>query len=244
MYSGLHITAIIPALNEEDAIGQVVSDLLKLKDNEGLTIIDQVIVGDNGSTDKTAHIAENAGALVIFEPKKGYGAACQAALKHIDKTDIVVFVDGDCSIVVGQTLTLLEALADGADLVIGSRVKGYIEPGAMSWPQHIGNGLIAGIIAKLWQAKVTDLGPFRAIRYQALLSLGMQDQTYGWTVEMQAKALQHHLIMSEVPVDCRVRIGQSKVSGTIRGVIGAAYGMLSMVFKLRWQESINKPKLL
>ncbi|PPD05175.1 MAG: hypothetical protein CTY29_02655 [Methylobacter sp.] len=245
MYLGLHITAIIPALNEEQAIGLVVSDLKNLMDKSGLPVIDRIIVGDNGSTDNTAQIAKQAGADVVYEPQKGYGSACLAALGQIQETDIVLFVDGDCSIVVSQTFDLLTAIVEGGDMVIGSRVLGYIEPGAMSWPQKMGNGFVAFAIAKLWRSTLTDLGPFRVIRYPALTNLEMQDKSYGWTVEMQAKALQKGLLVKEVPVDCRVRIGKSKVSGTLRGVIGAAFGMLGMIIRLKFNElkktGLSKP---
>lgn len=236
MYLGLHITAIIPALNEELAIGQVVSDLKDLKDKSGQPIIDRIIVGDNGSTDSTAQIAKHAGAEVVYEPQKGYGSACLAALSQIHETDVVLFVDGDCSIVISQTFELLNAIVEGGDLVIGSRVLGDIEPGAMSWPQTVGNSFVAFVIAKLWHSTLTDLGPFRAIRYPALTKLHMQDKSYGWTVEMQAKALQNGLMVKEVPVDCLVRVGKSKVSGTVRGVIGAAFGMLGMIIRLKLNE--------
>lgn len=235
MYKQLHITTIIPALNEEDAIGVVVGDLLALLDSDGKTIIDQVIVADNGSVDLTAMHAREAGAKVVSETRRGYGAACLAAMSSISETDVVLFVDGDCSVRVSQTNRLLGAIAEGTDMAIGSRCLGAIEAGSMSLPQHLGNGLIAKIIALVWRTQVTDIGPFRAIRYVALQKLAMQDQAYGWTVEMQVKAFQHGLIVREIPVDCLVRVGRSKVSGTVRGVIGAACGMFGMIARLWWQ---------
>ncbi len=246
MVKQLHITAIIPALNEESAIGLVVTDLLALQDSNGNAMVDQVIVADNGSVDLTAMHAREAGAKVVSETRRGYGAACLAAINSITETDVVLFVDGDCSIRVSQTSRLLDAIAEGADMAIGSRCLGYIEPGAMSLPQHLGNGLIARIIALLWQAPVTDIGPFRAIRYPTLQKLAMQDRAYGWTVEMQVKALQQGLVVREIPVDCLVRVGRSKVSGTVRGVIGAACGMFGMIMRLWWQgrhakKSNNSP---
>lgn len=236
MYRGLHVTAIIPALNEEDAIGQVVRCLLALQDPCGMPIVDDVIVGDNGSVDATALRARNAGARVVAEPRRGYGAACQAAIDNAGETDVILFVDGDCSVVVAQAIGLLDAIAEGVGLAIGSRTCGYVEPGAMTWPQQIGNRLVATLISWLWATEVTDLGPFRAIRYRSLQSLAMQDRAYGWTVEMQVKVLQQGLAVREVPVDCRIRLGRSKVSGTVRGVIGAACGMLGMVMRLWWRE--------
>lgn len=230
-----HITAIIPALNEEDAIGVVVRDLLALQDSDGEAIIHQVIVADNGSIDLTALRARAAGAQVVSENRRGYGAACLAAMNSIIDTDVVLFVDGDCSVRVSQVPLLLDAMYKGADMAIGSRCLGTIEPGAMSLPQHLGNGLIAKMIALVWRTQVTDIGPLRAIRYPALQKLAMQDKAYGWTVEMQVKAFQQSLVVLEVPVDCLVRVGHSKVSGTVRGVIGAACGMFGMIARLWWQ---------
>lgn len=235
MYKQLHITAIIPALNEEDAIGVVVRDLLTQQDMDGKAIVDAVIVADNGSVDFTALRAREAGAQVVSETRRGYGAACLAAMKSIIETDVMLFVDGDYSVRVSQTNRLLDTIAEGADMAIGSRCLGTIEPGSMSLPQHLGNGLIAKIIALVWHAQITDIGPFRAIRYPALQKLAMQDQAYGWTVEMQVKAFQHGLVVREIPVDCLVRVGRSKVSGTVRGVIGAACGMFGMIARLWWQ---------
>jgi len=236
MYKQLHITAIIPALNEQDAIGQVVRDLLAQQDSEGKAILDKVIVANNGSVDLTEIRAREAGAQVISEPQRGYGAACLAAINSIIETDVVLFVDGDCSVSVTQSALLLDSISNGADIAIGSRCLGYIEPGSMSLPQRIGNDLIAKIISLVWQTQVTDIGPFRAIRYPALLKLAMQDPAYGWTVEMQVKALQQGLVISEIPVDCLIRVGHSKVSGTVRGVIGAACGMFGMIAYLWWQS--------
>jgi glycosyltransferase involved in cell wall biosynthesis len=236
MYKQLHITVIIPALNEEHAIGLVLKDLFSLQGGDGKVIVDQIIVADNGSSDLTAKYAREAGANVVLETQRGYGAACLAAINSITETDVVVFVDGDCSVRVSQTPRLLYALAKGADMAIGSRCLGTIEPGSMSLPQRLGNGLIARIIALVWRTTVTDIGPFRAVRYSALHKLAMQDQAYGWTVEMQVKAFQQGLVVREIPVDCLVRMGQSKVSGTVRGVIGAACGMFGMIAHLWWQD--------
>lgn len=235
MYRGAQITAIIPALNEELAIGRVVTGLLALSNDVGSQLIDLVIVADNGSSDQTAELAGKAGARIVSEPRRGYGAACLAAMNSITGTDLVVFVDGDCSIRLSQTEFLLEAIDNGADLVIGSRCLGTIETGAMTWPQRVGNALVAKLISVLWRQSVTDIGPFRAIRFAALQQLEMEDMAYGWTVEMQVKALQKDFVVREVPVDCLARVGRSKVSGTLRGVIGAALGMLGMVCRL-WLE--------
>lgn len=236
MYQNLHITIIIPALNEEQAIAQVVGNLLALHGPSGRPLVDTVIVADNGSTDATAALAKAAGAYVVFEPQRGYGAACLAAIGQITATDVVVFVDGDGSVNPLQVGHLLAHIANGADLVIGSRTQGYIQTGAMTWAQQVGTALVAAIIGLLWSAKVTDLGPFRAISEPALQALGMQDTSYGWTVEMQVKALQLGFTVVETPVDCLVRLGKSKISGTVRGVFGAAIGMLGMVIRLWWRQ--------
>lgn len=248
MYSGLHITAVIPALDEAEAIADVVADLVALHNEAGLAVIDDIIVADNGSIDDTAALAVQAGARVTHQFRRGYGATCLAALATIEEADVVLFVDGDRSVRVNQTFRLLDAIVAGADLVIGSRILGQVEPGAMTWPQRIGNRLVAGLITLIWRTPVSDLGPFRAIRLPALKRLDMQDSAYGWTVEMQVKALQHGLLIREVPVDCLVRIGRSKVSGTVRGVFGAACGMLGTVLMLWWRgqncqsHAANKPR--
>lgn len=236
MYKNLRVTAVIPALNEQAIIGTVVRELHALRNDNGGQLLDSIIVCDNGSKDSTALEAARAGARVVFEPHRGYGAACLAGIAAAGDTDAILFVDGDGSANVAQAVSLLDALADGASLAIGSRTLGWVEEGAMTWPQRIGNRLVASLIGLLWHARVTDLGPFRTIRTPALRSLNMEDRTYGWTVEMQVKALQQGLTVRDVPVDCRVRVGHSKVSGTVRGVIGAAFGMLSMIARLWWRE--------
>lgn len=235
MYAELHITSVVPALDEEEAIGLVVGDLLALRDARGRPLVDQVIVADNGSTDATAALARQAGARVVAEPRRGYGAACLAAIAEAGETDVFLFVDGDRSVAVEQVPALLAAIGAGADLAIGSRTLGRVESGAMTWPQVAGNRLVARLIARLWSAGITDLGPLRAIRRAALQRLDLRDRAYGWTVEMQVKALQHGLAIREIPVDCRVRLGRSKVSGTLRGVVGAGFGMLGMVLRLWWR---------
>ncbi|MGR8929623.1 MAG: glycosyltransferase family 2 protein [Gammaproteobacteria bacterium] len=232
MYKGLHITAVIPALNEAEAIYYVVSDLRSVRDDKGLVIIDDVIVADNGSTDDTAILAKQGGARVVHEARKGYGAACLAGISAASTTDVILFVDGDHSMVSHQAIGLLNAIYGGADLVIGSRTLGNIETGAMTWPQRVGNQLVTRLISLIWRTKVTDLGPFRAIRLSELNRLNMQDKAYGWTVEMQVKALQQGIKTQEIPVDCLVRVGRSKANGTARGVIGAASGMLGTVLRL------------
>lgn len=204
------------------------------------TVVDQIVVGNNGSTDNTAAIATAYGALVVSEPERGYGAACLAALAAPVEKDIIVFVDGDHSVVAQELLTLLKPIVDGADLVIGSRTLGHCEKGALTVPQIIGNKLATTLMRLLWSSNATDLGPFRAITQNALQDLKMCDRQFGWTVEMQVKALQRSMNIVEVPVTTHRRIGQSKVSGTVKGVIGAAHGILGTIGKLYWREKRGK----
>jgi len=236
------VSAVIPALNEELAIAKVIEQLKSQKNRHGQPLIDEIVVCDNGSSDATAAVARGCGAKVVFQPQRGYGIACQAALAQLQCRDLVLFMDGDDSCLASQAIDLLTVLNHNQDidLVIGSRELGQIEPGALTPPQRFGNWLATRLISLLWQHQATDLGPYRAIRYQALQALQMQDQTFGWTVEMQIKAIQQGLGTAEVSVDSSRRIGQSKISGTVRGVIGAAKGILGTIFSLRWQQYRKK----
>ncbi len=200
--------------------------------NSANPLVDQIIVCDNGSTDETAARAAASGAIVAFEPERGYGAACLAALAVEVEKDIIVFVDGDHSVVSSELPDIITPLLNGADLVIGSRTLGTTEKGALSIPQRFGNMLATLLISKLWSANVTDLGPFRATTQKTLLDLQMSDRNFGWTVEMQVRALQENKTIKEVPVSTMKRIGKSKISGTVRGVIGAGHGILGTIFKL------------
>ena len=242
MYRNLSIAAVVPARDEEGHIGAVVGELLALRDMAGAPLIDDFVVCDNGSSDATAQRAEQAGARVVYQPTPGYGIACLTALAAIASADVVLFSDGDGSFDAAQALRLLDAVADGADLAIGSRSLGRREPGALSLPQIWGNRLASLLIRGLWGARVTDLGPYRAIRTPALRRIDMQDRLYGWTVEMQVKAIAHGLRIVEVPVDTRRRrFGKSKVGGTLAGVVGASVGILSMIVKLRYRQA-RKPR--
>ncbi len=236
MYQNNKVSVVIPALNEAEAIGHVVADLRALQDDHGQAIIDEIIVCDNGSTDNTAHVAQIAGAVVVDQRQPGYGIACLTALATIETTDIVLFTDGDHSFYAPQAVSLISAVAADAHLSIGARNLGRIEPGALTVPQRFGNQLASWLIRRIWRQQVTDLGPYRAIRYAALQQLNMVDPTFGWTIEMQIKAIQHQFKTVEVPVDTRRRIGRSKISGTVIGTIKAGYGILSMIAKLRWRE--------
>ncbi len=238
MYLDQHITAVIPAFNEEPSIGIVVRNLLELQ-AAGTPLIDHVIVCDNASTDQTARRASDAGAAVVYEPRRGYGSACLAALGHLPETDIVLFVDADHSVDLSQTRDLLAAL-DNADLVIGSRRLGRAQAGAMTPQQIWGNRLVTFLMRQIWRQPVTDLGPFRLLRARTLAQLQMADTAYGWTVEMQAKALCLGLRVQEVPVHSLRRIGRSKISGTWRGTLGAMYGILTTLAGIAWRCKFNR----
>jgi len=239
MYKGHTVSVVIPALNEENAIGIVVKQLCELHDF-GQSVIDHIVVCDNGSTDNTTDVAKNAGAQVVYQNTPGYGIACLTAMAALPPSDIVLFLDGDDACFVKQALPLLQGIIDGNDLTIGSRNLGIIEPGALTQPQLFGNWLSSHLITLFWGQKITDLGPFRAIRSSALDIIDMQDTSFGWTVEMQVKAIIHGMKVAEFPVDSKVRIGESKISGTLKGSVKAGIGILSMIGKLFLKQSSLK----
>lgn len=222
------IKVIIPAFNEEESIGKVIKDIPSL--------VDEIIVVSNNSTDATEQNAKNAGATVLRESNKGYGYACLKGLNYISKQeiapDIIVFLDGDYSDYPEELLKLIDPIInENIDFVIGARTKELREEGSMTSPQIFGNWLATSLMSVFFNSTFTDLGPFRAIKYPRLLELKMEDKTYGWTVEMQLKALKKHLTYREIPVHYRNRIGVSKVSGTIKGAIFAGVKILSWIFK-------------
>jgi Glycosyl transferase family 2 len=221
------IAVVIPALNEEAAVGDVVTGVRAALGQH----LDQLIVADNGSTDRTAQVASAAGATVVSEPERGYGAACLAALALVKpEAEIVLFVDSDGSDIVADAPKIIASLVEGsADLVIGSRVAAFIEPGAMTVPQRFGNWLAPLLVRLIWDVRYSDLGPFRAIRRDALERLSMQDRDFGWTIEMQVRAAKQGLRIVEVPTGYRRRIGISKISGTIRGVLLAGTKILFVI---------------
>ena len=242
MYRGMTIGAAIPALDEEASIGQVLDGLRGLANDDGSPIIDDIVVCDNGSSDATAKRAEEAGARVVRESRRGYGSACLAAIAGLRSPGVVLFTDADHAFHAADAPRLLEGIAAGADLAVGSRTLGRREPGALTRSQEAGNRLATALIRRLWGQAVTDLGPYRAIRADTLAALGMRDAAFGWTVEMQVKAIQQGFRVVEVPVNTRARIGKSKVSGTVRGVVGAGFGILSTIAKLRWRQRNDAPR--
>ena len=222
------INVIIPAYNEGHAIGHVIKDIPQ--------IVKEIIVVNNNSTDNTQNAAKTAGATVINEPKRGYGYACLCGMNYISlqetKPDIIVFLDGDYSDYPQQLSQLVAPIIEkDIDLVIGARVRALREKGAMTYPQKFGNWLATKLMKLFFGARFTDLGPFRAIKYSKLLALHMEDKTYGWTVEMQLKAVKQKYSYVEVPMKYRNRIGVSKVSGTLKGAIFAGIKILTWIFK-------------
>jgi len=217
------IKVIIPAYNEQDSIANVVNDIPKIVD------------------ENTAINAKNAGATVLHERKKGYGHACLKGLEYIanqkEKTEIVVFLDGDYSDYPAQLSELIAPIInENIDFVLGARVKEQREYGAMTPQQIFGNWLATALMKLFFGATYTDLGPFRAIKYEKLMALKMEDKTYGWTVEMQLKVLRNKFTYLEIPVKYRNRIGVSKVSGTIKGAIFAGIKILSWIFKYSFKK--------
>ncbi|MTI39964.1 glycosyltransferase family 2 protein [Fulvivirga lutimaris] len=223
------VNVIIPAFNEENGVGSVIKEIPK-------GLVEEVIVVNNASTDQTETEAVKAGATVLKEEVKGYGRACLKGMHYISvkevKPDIVVFIDADHSDYPEEMSDLLKPIIDDdVDFVIGSRALGKKESGAMTPQQVFGNWLATSLMRLFYNVKFTDLGPFRAIKYEKLMALDMQDKTYGWTVEMQLKAAKMKMKCVEVPVNYRKRIGFSKISGTVKGTILAGYKIIWTILK-------------
>ena len=223
MRDGAVIGVVIPALNEEQAIGNVLAAIPRW--------VDDVVVVDNGSTDGTAQVVRTKGARLVTEPVRGYGAACQAGIRALRASDVVVFIDGDFSDRPEEMGSLVDPIVGGrADLVVGSRVTGRRQAGALSAQQRFGNWLACRLMRWFWDARYTDLGPFRAIGRPALERLDMRDRGFGWTVEMQIKGVRSGLRVQEIPVSYRRRIGVSKISGTLSGAVQAGFKIMFVIF--------------
>lgn len=223
------IYVIIPAFNEENGVGQVLSEI-----PEGL--VTEVVVVNNASTDDTERVAKAGGATVLREPVSGYGRACLKGIAYAKEAtpipEVIVFLDADHSDYPEEMIDLVHPiLQDKADIVIGSRVLGQKEAGSMTPQQIFGNWLATRLLKLFYGVKFTDLGPFRAVRFSSLIEMNMQDKTYGWTVEMQLKAAKMKMRCLEVPVRYRKRIGFSKISGTLKGTVLAGYKILYTIFK-------------
>ncbi len=226
------VALLMPALDERQALAQLLDELPRQR-------YARLLVIDNGSTDGTAAAARAGGAEVVSEPRRGYGQACLTGLSALGgDADIIVFMDADGSDVPSEAERLLEPILGGeADLVIGSRALGAAEPGAMTWPQRWGNRLSVALIRLLFGQRYTDLGPFRAIRRESLEGLGMRDTNFGWTAEMQVKAVKRGLRVLEVPVSYRRRVGRSKISGTVSGVLKAGTKIIWTILRLRFANT-------
>lgn len=227
----MKVKVIIPVFNESGSIGHVIREIPG-------HLVNEVIVVNNGSTDDTAKVATMAGATVLTESEKGYGAACLKGMEYVrslnaDQTpEVIVFMDGDYSDYPEEIAQLLEPIQNGThDMVIGSRALGVRERGSMTIQQIFGNWLATSMMRWFFRAQYSDLGPFRAIRWEALEKLGMIDRNFGWTVEMQIKAAKQGLRYTEIPVRYRKRIGKSKVSGTVKGTIMAGYKIITTIIK-------------
>jgi glycosyltransferase involved in cell wall biosynthesis len=226
----VRVSVIIPTRNEAQAIGRVLGDL-------PADLVAEVIVVDNNSTDGTPEIASRMGARVISEARRGYGRACLTGLACASAPDVVVFLDGDYSDRPAELPLLLAPIAEGrADITIGSRFGGKSNPGALPWHQSFGNRLAAGLIRLLYGVKISDLGPFRAARAEVLRAVELEETTYGWAVEMIVKGAIAGFRIVEVSVSYYPRIGKSKISGTVKGTVGAAWFILSRIVRYSFRR--------
>jgi glycosyltransferase involved in cell wall biosynthesis len=226
----VRVSIIIPTRNEALAIGRVLADVPR-------NLVNEVIVVDNCSSDGTPQIAARMGARVISETRRGYGRACLTGVAAADAPDVVVFLDGDYSDRPAELQLLLAPIAEGrADITVGSRLAGPRAPGALPWHALFGNWLAASLIKYLFELRISDLGPFRAAREEALRAVELEETTYGWAVELIVKGAIRGLRIIEVPVSYHPRIGKSKISGTLRGTIGAAWFILSLITRYYFQR--------
>ncbi len=226
----MQVDVIIPAFNEQNSIGSVINDIPK-------DLVRDIIVVDNNSSDETSINAKNAGATVLKQPLQGYGNACLKGIEHISnkeqQPDVVVFLDADYSDFPQEMSLLLNKIWKGADMVIGNRVKEKREKGSMTIPQIFGNWLACNLMKIIYGYRYQDLGPFRAVKFNKLQEIGMVDKTYGWTVEMQVKALNLKMNVQQVDLSYRKRIGHSKISGTVKGSVLAGYKIITTIFKYK-----------
>jgi glycosyltransferase involved in cell wall biosynthesis len=221
----MRVSVIIPTRNEALSLGHVLADL-------PAGLVSEVLVVDSGSTDGTPEIAARMGARVIREPRRGYGRACLTGLAQVSSPDVVVFLDGDYSDRPAELPLLLAPITDGrADITLGSRLAVPSNPGSLPWHAAFGNRLAARLITLLFGHRITDLGPFRAARAEVLRALALEETTYGWAVEMILKGALHGFRIVEVPVSYHPRIGKSKISGTVRGTLGAAWFIFSRILR-------------
>lgn len=226
----MRVSVIIPTHNEAGAIDRVLADLPS-------DLTTEIIVVDSNSNDGTPEIAANMGALVVREPRRGYGQACLTGLAAANSPDVVVFLDGDYSDRPSELPMILAPIVEGrADITLGSRLSGQSNPGALPWHQSFGNRLAAGLIGLLYGLKISDLGPFRAARAEVLRGLGLEETTYGWAVEMILKGALAEFRVVEVPVSYYSRIGRSKISGTLKGTVGATWFILSLIVRYRFRR--------
>jgi glycosyltransferase involved in cell wall biosynthesis len=231
------VSVIIPTRNEVSAISRVLADL-------PANLVNEVLVVDSNSTDGTPEIAAKMGACVVHEPRRGYGRACLTGLACADAPDVVVFLDGDYSDRPSELPILLAPIIEGrADITLGSRLQGRRSAGALPWHQVLGNRLAASLIRLLYGLEITDLGPFRAGRAEVLRALALEETTYGWAVEMILKGALQGCRIVEVPVSYHPRIGKSKISGTLKGTIGAAWFILSLIVRYYFRHRrAGKPR--
>ena len=231
------MSVIIPTRNEVSAISRVLADL-------PANLVNEVLVVDSNSTDGTPEIATKMGACVVHEPRRGYGRACLTGLACADAPDVVVFLDGDYSDRPSELPILLAPIIEGrADITLGSRLQGRRAAGALPWHQVLGNRLAASLIRLLYGLEITDLGPFRAGRAEVLRALALEETTYGWAVEMILKGALQGCRIVEVPVSYHPRIGKSKISGTLKGTIGAAWFILSLIVRYYFRHRrAGKPR--
>ncbi len=223
----MKILVIIPAFNEAKSIDKVIREIPQ-------DLVDEVVVVNNNSSDETSRVARQAGATVLDEPRQGYGFACLKGIDYAKKQnpDIIVFLDADYSDYPEEMRLLIKPIIEeNYDMVIGSRALGNRQTGSMTIPQIFGNWLATNLLRLFYGVKYSDLGPFRAIKFESLLALNMQDTTYGWTVEMQLKAAKMKMKTTEIAVNYRVRVGKSKISGTVKGTILAGYKIITTIFK-------------